>query len=49
MPTTILDQSSNQEPRFNAINHGFSGESVVVRPQDRPRFAEIDLKLNVDF
>ncbi len=49
MPTTILDQSSNQEPRFNARSHGFSGETVVVRPEDRPRYREIDLKLHVSF
>ncbi len=49
MPSTVLTQSAQPDPRFNAMTHGFSGESVVVRLEDRPRYNEINLKFNVDW
>ncbi len=49
MPSVVLNQSAQPDPRFNAMTHGFSGESVVVRPEDRPRYNEINLKFNVDW
>ncbi len=49
MPSVVLNPSSQPDPRFNAMSHGFSGETVVVHPEDRPRYREIDLKLHVSF
>ena len=50
MPLAILDQSAAAaDPRFNAIDHGFSGETVVVRPQDAERFRDLERKFHIEW
>ncbi len=49
MPAVVIDQSSPQDPRFNAMDHGFSGETVVVRPEDQPRFLQLQARFNQEW
>ena len=39
MSVSILPQSAAAaDPKFNAVDHGFSGETVLIRPQDQERY-----------
>ena len=49
MPTIIQESAADADPRFNAVDHGFSGETVLIRPQDYERYWDLNRKFNCEW